>query len=173
MHGDAAGRLARHRDDPRGAGQREHLAVGHLCYLGQITGAPGTLAHGVQQEPGHGAQPRPAHARLGLLSPARPLGVGGVHVDGNAVLAPEPLCEAEVVAVSVGQHHPADVREGAAQGVQLRQQFLRLRWRAALGRPTHGSWGTRPYGYGSASRSVAIRNTSQPSFKYLNVAYLG
>ena len=56
---------------------------------------------------------------FGLSPPLRAIGVGGVHVDRNAVIAPQALGEAEMVAVAVREHDALDVVERAAHRRQL------------------------------------------------------
>jgi hypothetical protein len=123
---DAAGGVARHADHARRPGEVEHVAVAHDDDLGERRGAQPVLPQCVPEESGRRAdlEVTPFGLRGHLAA-----GTGRVclmHVDRHTVLAAEPLGEADVVGVAVGEHHAADVGERPAHRLEFVGELVPL-----------------------------------------------
>jgi len=123
MDRDAARRVAGHGDDAGIARQVQHLIVVHLDHVGEVGRPAPSLAQGISEEPQRRAQPHrgPRGCRRLLAAGARR--VGRVDEDRHAVVTPQSLREADVVAVAVREDQSADVVQRPAHGRELGEQF--------------------------------------------------
>ena len=117
--------VARQPDDSRRSGHVEDGARGERRDLGDRRAAQAAVRRGVRQEADHRADAHriPSGARLLCLA-ARLGGIGSVDPDGHAMVAPQALCESDMVDVAVGQQDRRDVVERAAHGVELGREIL-------------------------------------------------